>query len=99
VTLTRVQSSNIAAIGYDAGTRTLVVRYKPNARLALDSQAGPGTTYTYAPIDAEVFTAIMADESKGGALHRLVIRTKHPELTIAKLGEAEAAAFVEETQP
>lgn len=51
--LTPVESSHIAAIGYDAATQTLLVEFK-----------GRGTT-AYDKVPPDVHEAFMAAESKG----------------------------------
>lgn len=53
-----VVSSNIEAIGYDANTRELHVRFLQS-----------GETYVYYSVDEWVFTEFMAADSKGQYLN------------------------------
>ncbi len=55
--LTPVTSSQIHAVGYDEPTKTLTVQFK--------SKGGPGSTYTYSGVPAEVHQGLMGAESKG----------------------------------
>lgn len=59
IPLTPVTSSQIAAIGHNSDTNTLRVQFttkKPDAK---------GSVYDYQNIDAEMFKAFLAAESKG----------------------------------
>lgn len=58
--MTKVQSSNIDSIGYDAFTRTLKVLFKPNS------------LYHYFDVSEETYQKLMASKSKGQALRTLV---------------------------
>lgn len=49
-----VKSSNIAAIGYDAETQTMLVTFK-----------GSGATYAYDSVPADVHEKLMAADSVG----------------------------------
>jgi hypothetical protein len=49
-----VQSSSVAAVGYDAGSRQLHVRYRDS-----------GDTYVYYGVERQVFEALRKSESKG----------------------------------
>jgi hypothetical protein len=60
-----VESSNIAAIGYDAEDKRLRVTFKT------------GATYDYLNVEPETHDALIGADSVGSAFHRL-IRT-HPE--------------------
>jgi hypothetical protein len=57
ITLTPVESSQIAAIGFDATTKTLAIQFK--------KKAGPGSVYHYDNVPADVYQAFVAAESKG----------------------------------
>lgn len=54
-------SSNIAKLGYDAETKTFNVRFLN------------GGVYQYSGVPKAVYDAVMAADSKGSALFRLVI--------------------------
>lgn len=58
--MTPVQSSNINAIGHDAETKTLTVRFHN------------GTEYAYRNVEADTFVKILAAPSVGSAFHTLV---------------------------
>jgi CubicO group peptidase (beta-lactamase class C family) len=53
-----VESSQIAAIGHDAETQTLAIRFKT-------WKGEPSSLYHYANVDADTFAAFLAAESKG----------------------------------
>jgi len=59
-----VESSQIAAIGYDDAKRLLFIEFK-----AFKAKPGqpqkPNTTYEYQNVSPELFAALMAAESKG----------------------------------
>jgi hypothetical protein len=55
IPLVDVQSSQVKAIGYDAGTKTL----------ALTFAHGPGTVYHYPNVEADLHAAFVAAESIG----------------------------------
>lgn len=55
-----VKSSNVAEVGWDRATRTLLVRFVS------------GATYSYDGVDGEIFEALLAAKSVGSAFHRLV---------------------------
>jgi hypothetical protein len=57
ITLTPVESSQIAAVGYDAATRTLAIQFK--------KKSGPSSLYHYDNVPADVHQAFVAAESKG----------------------------------
>jgi len=57
ITLTPVESSQIAAVGYDTATRTLAIQFK--------SKKGVGNVYHYDNVPADVHQAFVAAESKG----------------------------------
>jgi hypothetical protein len=50
-----VNSSSIAAIGYDSDTRELTVRFRDSRR-----------SYTYLAVEPEIFAALQQASSKGG---------------------------------
>ena len=62
--LIRVQSSNIAAVGYRLATETLIVEFRG------------GSSYSYSPVPVEVYDGLMIAESKGSYLARHVTRNK-----------------------
>lgn len=55
-----VESSNIAAFGYDPATKTLAAEFTN------------GTLYTYDAVPQEIFGQILAAESKGSTFNTLV---------------------------
>lgn len=55
IVLVPVDSSQVAAVGYDAGTKTLAVQFKHGAR----------AFYHYPNVEPETHAAFMASESKG----------------------------------
>ena len=61
VDLTAVESSVIAAAGYDEKTRVLYILYNN------------GRTYEYYDVPLEVYTGLMAAESKGKFLNEKVL--------------------------
>lgn len=54
-----VDSTSIEAIGYEAGTKSIHVRF-------LDS----GETYVYSPVEQQVFDAFRNAPSKGGFVNQ-----------------------------
>jgi hypothetical protein len=56
-----VLSSNVAAIGYDAGSSTLLVRFHDGARV-----------YSYRGVPAAVYRAFLDSSSKGQFLARFI---------------------------
>jgi hypothetical protein len=65
IPLTDVESKQIAAIGYDADTQTLAVRFK--------NWKGEVTSlYHYDNVTAEDFAALQAAESKGGHFNKVI---------------------------
>jgi hypothetical protein len=70
IPLTPVESSQINAIGYDAATHTLAVRFN----------GGKGTVYHYQGVSAETHEAFLAADSVGrffGAHIKALPFTKH----------------------
>lgn len=57
IPVTPVESSQIAAIGYDAGTSTLAIQFP--------AKSGAGSVYHYANFEAERYADFLAAESKG----------------------------------
>jgi len=55
IAMTPVQSNQVAAVGYDATTKTLAVQFS----------RGPGHIYHYPDCDEKVYADFMAAESKG----------------------------------
>ena len=53
-----VKSSQIASVGYDAGTKTLAILF-----------VGGKSAYHYANVDPETFAALSAAESVGSYFH------------------------------
>jgi hypothetical protein len=53
ITMTAVKSSQIAAVGYDAGAQTLAVQFVR------------GYTYHYTPVPEAVYQGLLAAESVG----------------------------------
>jgi hypothetical protein len=64
--LQRVKSTNIAAVGYDAPGRELVIKFHT------------GATYKYFNVPLAVYQSILKAKSKGRAFHTLVIQAKYP---------------------
>lgn len=64
--MTPVVSSNLSAIGYDAQTKILRVRFKS------------GGLYEYQNVSPELHSALMRAESKGGFLAKHVKSIGHP---------------------
>jgi len=65
IKLEPVKSSSIAAVGYDAPTKTLAVRF------------ANGGTYHYEDVPPEKHAALLKAKSIGGYFHRS-IRAAHP---------------------
>lgn len=63
ITMTPVQSSQIAALGHDAASKTLAVEFKGWG-------GKPGSTYHYANVDAATFDALRGAESIGSHFGR-----------------------------
>lgn len=55
IAMTPVQSNQVAAVGYDAATKTLAVTFS----------RGPGHIYHYPNVEEKTHTEFMAAESKG----------------------------------
>lgn len=55
IAMTPVQSNQVAAVGYDAATKTLAVKFS----------RGPGHIYHYPNCDEKTHAEFMAAESKG----------------------------------
>lgn len=62
--MTPVQSSNIAAIGYDAEAQALEVHFKSGGR------------YRYSGVPQHVHQLLMESRSKGKAFSLLIVRNK-----------------------
>lgn len=67
-----VESSSIAAVGYDAERHTLEVEF------------AHGAVYQYLDVPAEAYAALMAADSKGGRFLNAVIRGAYACVQIAK---------------
>jgi len=63
IQLTPVKSSQIAAIGYDANSQTLAIRFKVKGD-------APGPVYRYANFTAEDWAEFQAAESVGSHFYR-----------------------------
>ncbi len=55
-----VQSSNVAAIGYDPYTETLEVEFRPN-------RAGTASIWRYSPVPRGMFADLFGDGKSAGA--------------------------------
>lgn len=62
VTLRKVVSSNIDRVGYDEETREMHVVF----------QSSPDTLYVYLGVEPEMYSAVMANDSVGSAVSRLI---------------------------
>ncbi len=62
ITMDGVASSQIDAIGHDAATNTLAIRFL--------GKTGPGSTYHYANVTAEDFAAFKGAESVGSHFYK-----------------------------
>jgi hypothetical protein len=73
ITMTPVQSSQIAALGHDAASKTLAVEFKGWG-------GKPGSTYHYSNVDTETFNALASAESIGSHFGRFIKPnpTKYP---------------------
>lgn len=60
IAMQHVESSNLDAIGYDLGSKTLRVAFRN------------GGVYDYSDVPEEVFTTLGRAESVGGSFHKLV---------------------------
>lgn len=63
--LTPVTSSSVAALGHDAASKRLFVRFPS------------GATYSYANVSPEGFQAFLAAGSKGAHLRRFFLGREH----------------------
>lgn len=57
IQMTPVDSSQIAAVGYDQAGKVLAIQFK--------AKAGPGSVYHYADVPPEVYQGLLAAESAG----------------------------------
>lgn len=73
MTLTPVDSSQVAAIGYNAESQTLRVEFKPR------KTETKGQVYEYQNVPAKLHADLMKAESKGAFLSKHILRNKaHP---------------------
>lgn len=61
IEMTKVESSNVDAVGYDQATQTMRVAFKG------------GGTYDYAGVEAETYNDVLAADSVGRQLNATVI--------------------------
>lgn len=59
IPLTACESSQMKAVGYDAATKTLAIRFNPT------KTAPAGSVYTYSNVPPDVFAEFQGAESKG----------------------------------
>jgi len=71
IPLIPVSSSQLAAVGYDAGTRELVIQFRASGR---SQQA----IYSYQGVPPELATGLLAAESPGGYFHRHIRQGPFP---------------------
>jgi len=57
IPMTPVESSQVAAVGYDPSGKVLAVQFK--------AKAGPGSIYHYADVPPDVYQGMLAAESCG----------------------------------
>lgn len=84
IQLTPVESSQIAAIGYDPASETLAIQFKGKGD-------APGSVYHYAYFTAEDWAALHAAESVGSHFYRHIKprADRHPYVRIPEAGEGE----------
>jgi hypothetical protein len=71
IALSPVISSQIAAIGYDAATRELVIRFHSSGRKQ-------EVLYSYDGVPSELAKGLIAAESPGSYFHRHIRRGPYP---------------------
>jgi hypothetical protein len=64
ITMTPVESSQIASIGHDAATNTLAIQFI--------SKSGPGSVYHYGNFTAEKFDELQKAESVGSHFYKAI---------------------------
>jgi hypothetical protein len=62
----KVKSASVEAVGYDAATRTLALRFKSG-----------GATYHYTDVDPEKHAQLLRATSIGGFVHKHIVK-QHP---------------------
>ncbi|TAM23402.1 MAG: KTSC domain-containing protein [Nevskiaceae bacterium] len=62
---TPVKSSQIASVGYDAGTKTLEIEFPSRKEAPHGGAAGPGSIYQYSGVPSEVHANLMGADSPG----------------------------------
>ena len=67
IALIPIVSSQIAAVGYDAATRVLVIKFRASGRMA-------EAIYSYDGVPPELATGLIAAESPGSYFHRHIRR-------------------------
>lgn len=72
----KVQSSQIAEVGYDAETKTLGLKFPPNKKQNMEGL--PGSEYHYSNVPPRVHRAMMEAESIGSYFGENI--KKHPDL-------------------
>lgn len=74
-----VESSNIAAIGYDPSTRTLEVQFHPN-------RYGMASVWQYSPVDAAIYEQMRTPLASVGRLFHEYVKTRS-DVTAQKVDE------------
>ncbi|MDE1179455.1 KTSC domain-containing protein [Paraburkholderia sp.] len=85
IAMDSVESSQIAAIGYDPATNTLAIQFA--------SRRGPGSLYHYANVSPEDFASFRDAESIGSHFYKFIkpFPEKYPYTRIDRAGEGEQA--------
>lgn len=73
IKLTPVESSQIDAVGYDADTKTLAVRFKNRSKTPK-----PLVVYHYPNVEQAFFDKLMEADSKGKFIGENVVKAKLP---------------------
>ena len=86
ITMDSVESSQIAAIGYDAGSQTLAIQFKGKGDK-------PGSVYHYSGVTLEDFAAFKSAESIGSHFYRHIkpFDQKYPYVRIEPAPQTEQA--------
>jgi KTSC domain len=71
IALSPVTSSQIAAVGYDAATRELVIRFRSSGRKQ-------ERVYSYDGVPFELAKGLIAAESPGSYFHRHIRQGRYP---------------------
>jgi hypothetical protein len=83
MTRTPVESSNIAAVGYDATRRTLEVEFKPN-------KSGVAAVWQYTPVEPEAYDLMLQPGVSVGRVFFAAVKTNDM-VTAAKVDEIASA--------